>query len=102
MRWTKTYIPTLREAPAEAELISHQFLLRGGYMRRLAAGVYSYLPLMQIVIENISRIVRSEMNNAGAIEILMPVLHPAEIWHGELRAQQKTDRIRRLSCGLMM
>lgn len=80
MRWTKTYIPTLREAPAEAELISHQFLLRGGYMRRLAAGVYSYLPLMQLVIDKISRIVRNEMNAAGAIEVHMPVLHPAELW----------------------
>lgn len=80
MRWSKTYIPTLREVPVEAELISHQFLLRAGYMRRLAAGVYTYLPLMQRVIDNISRIVREEMNASGAIEILMPVLHPAEIW----------------------
>jgi len=80
MRWSKTYIPTLREIPVEAELISHQFLLRAGYMRRLAAGVYTYLPLMQRVIDNISRIVREEMNASGSIEILMPVLHPAEIW----------------------
>jgi len=80
MRWSKSYIPTLREVPAEAELISHQFLLRAGYMRRLAAGVYSYLPLMQKVIEKISTIVREEMNASGAVEVLMPVLHPAEIW----------------------
>ncbi len=80
MRWSQTYIPTLREVPAEAELISHQYLLRAGYMRRLAAGVYTYLPLMQRVIEKVSRIVREEMNTAGAIEILMPVLHPAELW----------------------
>lgn len=80
MRWSKTYIPTLREIPAEAELISHQYLLRSGYMRRLAAGVYIYLPLMQRVIDKISLIVREEMNAAGAIEILMPVLHPAELW----------------------
>jgi len=76
MRWTKTYIPTLREVPAEAELISHQFLLRSGFMRRLAAGVYIYLPLMQRVIDKISTIVREEMNASGAIEILMPVLQP--------------------------
>ncbi|MDD4051656.1 MAG: proline--tRNA ligase, partial [candidate division Zixibacteria bacterium] len=80
MRWSKTYIPTLREVPVEAELISHQFLLRAGYMRRLAAGVYTYLPLMQRVVGNISRIVREEMDASGAVEILMPVLHPAEIW----------------------
>jgi len=80
MRWSQTYIPTLREVPAEAELISHQLLLRGGYIRKLAAGVYIYLPLMQRVIENFANIVREEMNRAGAIEITMPVLHPAEIW----------------------
>ncbi|MCP4566050.1 MAG: proline--tRNA ligase [FCB group bacterium] len=80
MRWSKTYIPTLREVPAEAELISHKFLMRAGYIRRLAAGVYIYLPLMQRVLENISTIVREEMNASGAIEILMPVLHPAELW----------------------
>ncbi|MCX6825657.1 MAG: proline--tRNA ligase [candidate division Zixibacteria bacterium] len=80
MRWTQTYIPTLRDIPSEAELISHQLLLRGGYIRKLAAGVYIYLPLMQRVIDKFSQIVRNEMNRAGAIEITMPVLHPAEIW----------------------
>ncbi|MEZ5359223.1 MAG: proline--tRNA ligase [Candidatus Zixiibacteriota bacterium] len=80
MRWSQTYIPTLRNVPAEAELISHQYLLRGGYMRRLAAGVYNYLPLMQRVIAKVSAIVREEMNASGSVEILMPVLHPAEVW----------------------
>ena len=80
MRWTKTYIPTLREKQAEAELISHQLLLRGGYIRKLAAGVYLYLPLMQRVIEKFSNIVREEMNQAGALETTMSVLCPAEIW----------------------
>jgi len=80
MRWTQTYIPTLREIPTEAELISHQLLLRGGYIRKLAAGVYIYLPLMQRVINKFANIVREEMNRAGAIEITMPVIHPAEIW----------------------
>jgi prolyl-tRNA synthetase len=80
MRWTQTYIPTLRDIPSEAELISHQFLIRGGFIRKLAAGVYIYLPLMQRVIEKFSKIVREEMNRAGAIEITMPVLHPAEVW----------------------
>ncbi|HUV30479.1 MAG TPA: proline--tRNA ligase [Acidobacteriota bacterium] len=80
MRWSQTYIPTLRQKQTEAELVSHQLLLRGGYIRRLAAGVYLYLPLMQRVIEKFSRIVREEMNKAGALEITMSVLCPAEIW----------------------
>jgi prolyl-tRNA synthetase len=80
MRWTQTYIPTLRETPTEAELISHQLLVRAGYIRKLAAGVYIYLPLMQRVIEKFTKIVREEMNRAGAIEIIMPILHPAEVW----------------------
>ena len=80
MRWTKTYIPTLREKQAEAELISHQLLLRGGYIRKLAAGIYLYLPLMQRVIEKFSNIVRDEMNRAGALETTMSVLCPAEFW----------------------
>jgi prolyl-tRNA synthetase len=96
MRWTKTYIPTLREVPADAELISHQFLLRAGYMRRLAAGVYNYLPLMQRVIDNISRIVREEMNASGAIEILMPVLHPAELWQKSGRWETQGKELMRL------
>ncbi len=80
MRWSKTYIPTLREKQTEAELISHQLLLRGGYIRKLAAGVYLYLPLMQRVIEKFANIVREEMNRAGALEITMSVLCPAEVW----------------------
>ncbi len=80
MKWTKTYIPTLREKQADAELISHQLLLRGGYIRRLASGVYIYLPLMQRVIEKFTQIVRQEMDAAGALEITMPVLCPAEFW----------------------
>jgi prolyl-tRNA synthetase len=80
MRWTQTYIPTLREKQAEAELISHQLLLRGGYIRKLAAGIYLYLPLMQRVIQKFADIVREEMNRAGALEITMSVLCPAELW----------------------
>ena len=80
MRWSQSYIPTLRQNQSEAELISHQLLLRGGYIRKLAAGVYIYLPLMQRVIEKFSNIVREEMNKAGALEITMSVLCPAELW----------------------
>ena len=85
MKWSETYIPTLREDPAESELISHKLLVRAGYIRKLAAGVYNYLPLMQRVLLKITQIVREEMNRAGAQEILMPVLHPAELWQATKR-----------------
>ncbi|GAB4322272.1 MAG: proline--tRNA ligase [Candidatus Zixiibacteriota bacterium] len=85
MRMSQSFIPTLREDPAEAELISHKLLLRAGYIRKLTAGVYTYLPLMQRVIHKVEGIVREEMDAAGAIEITMPVLAPAEVW-------QKTGR----------
>jgi prolyl-tRNA synthetase len=87
MKWSETYIPTLREDPAEAEIVSHKLLVRAGYIRKLAAGVYNYLPLMQRVLTKISNIVREEMNAAGAQEILMPVLHPAELWQASGRWQ---------------
>ena len=87
MRWSQLFIPTLREDPAEAELISHKFLVRAGYIRKVAAGVYNYLPLMNMVLGNISRIVREEMNRQGAIEMLMPVLVPAELWQESGRWQ---------------
>ncbi len=80
MRWSQTYIPTLRENQSEAELVSHQLLLRAGYIRKLSSGIYLYLPLMQRVIEKFSQIVREEMNSAGALEITMSVLCPAEVW----------------------
>jgi len=80
MKWSQFYIPTLRQKQSEAELVSHQLLLRGGYIRRLASGVYIYLPLMQRVIHKFSQIVREEMNKAGALEITMSVLCPSEIW----------------------
>src|SRR3989338_7561048 len=80
MRWTETLIPTLREVSKEAEATSHQLLLRGGFIRKLASGVYSYLPLGFRVLQNVSAVIRNEMNQAGAIELLLPALHPAEIW----------------------
>jgi len=80
MRWSKYYIPTLRENQSEAELVSHQLLLRAGYIRKLASGIYLYLPLMQRVIEKFAGIVREEMNKAGALEVTMSVLCPAEVW----------------------
>jgi len=87
MLWSKTYIPTLREDPADAVIDSHKLLLRAGFVRQLTAGVYNYLPLMQKVLLKITEIVREEMNASGAIEITMPVLHPAEIWQKSGRWQ---------------
>ncbi len=80
MRWSETLIPTLREAPKEAEANSHRWLLRSGFIRQLASGVYSYLPLGQRVLQKISKIIREEMFRGGADEVLLPALHPAELW----------------------
>ncbi|MBD3169272.1 MAG: proline--tRNA ligase [candidate division Zixibacteria bacterium] len=85
MKWSQAYIPTLRDDPAEAELISHKLLMRAGYIRKVTAGVYNYLPLMQRVLQKITNIVREEMDRSGALEITMPVLHPAEVWQASGR-----------------
>ncbi len=73
-------MPTLREVPADAEAVSHQLLVRGGFMRQNAAGIYSYLPLGHRVLQKIQTIIREEMNQAGAQELLMPAIQPAELW----------------------
>ena len=80
MRMTRLHAPTLKEVPKDAEVVSHQLLVRGGYIRRLAAGIYTYLPLAQRVLRNIQQIVREEMDRAGAQEVLLPAVQPAEIW----------------------
>ena len=80
MRATKFLAPTLREVPAEAEVISHQLLLRAGFIRRTAAGVYTYMPLAMRVLKKIEQIIREEMDRQGGQEILMPILQPAELW----------------------
>ncbi|MBQ7318028.1 MAG: proline--tRNA ligase [Phascolarctobacterium sp.] len=80
MRVSKMFAPTLREVPAEAEVVSHQLLLRAGFMRKSTGGMYSYLPLAWRVLKKIENIVREEMDAAGAQEIMMPIMQPAEIW----------------------
>jgi prolyl-tRNA synthetase len=80
MRMSKLLAPTLRENPGEAEVVSHQLLMRAGYIRRLASGIYNYLPLMWRVMKKVETIVREEMDKAGAQELLMPILQPADIW----------------------
>jgi prolyl-tRNA synthetase len=80
MRLSKTLVPTLKEAPAEAEVPSHILMVRGGYLRKVAAGVYSFLPLGWRVIRKIMQIIREEMNRAGAQEVFLPAVIPAELW----------------------
>lgn len=77
---SKYHINTSKEAPAEAEVISHKYMLRAGMIRKLGAGIYTYMPLGFKVLKKVEAIVREEMNNAGAIELLMPVVQPAELW----------------------
>ncbi|KAB2335453.1 proline--tRNA ligase [Bacillus mesophilum] len=80
MKQSMTLIPTLREIPGDAEIKSHQLLLRAGYIRQNASGIYSYLPLARKMLQKIEQIVREEMDNAGAVELLMPAMQQAELW----------------------
>jgi prolyl-tRNA synthetase len=80
MKWTNAFIPTLREAPADAEILSHKLLLRAGLIRKLAGGVYTFLPLGLRALRKVEQIIREEMDRAGALEMLMPALQPPEIW----------------------
>lgn len=80
MRFSEFFIPTLREEPSEAEVVSHKLMMRAGMIRKVAAGIYTYLPLGLRMIRKIENIVREEMNRAGAIELLMPAVCPAELW----------------------
>jgi prolyl-tRNA synthetase len=96
MHWSKLFIPTLRETPAEAEVVSHQLLLRAGYIRQLSAGIYSYLFLAQRALLKITKIVREEMDAIGAQEFLLPMLNPAELWQESGRWEIMGDDMFRL------
>ena len=96
MYWSHLFIPTLRENPAEAEVVSHQLLLRAGYIRQLSAGIYSYLFLAQRSLLKIAQIVREEMDAIGAQEMALPALHPAEIWQESGRWAPMGDNMFRL------
>ena len=80
MRYSKMFAPTLREVPAEAEIASHQLMLRAGLMRKVASGIYTYLPMGWRTMEKIDTIIREEMNRSGAQELLFPIVQPAELW----------------------
>ncbi len=94
MRATQFFVATLKEAPADAEIASHQLMLRAGLIKRLSAGIYSYMPMGLRVIRKVEAIIRDEMNAAGAVELLMPVVQPAELW-------QETGRFEKMGPELL-
>lgn len=91
-----TLIPTLRELPSDAEIKSHQLLLRAGFIKQIASGVYSYLPLAKRALDHIEQIIREEMENAGAAELLLPALQPAELWQSSGRWYTYGDELMRM------
>ncbi len=105
MRYSELLLPTLKETPTEAEVVSHRLLLRAGFIRKLASGIYTYLPLGLASIRKVEQIVREEMNRAGAQELLMPMVQPADLWKESGRWEKYgpellrfTDRHDRESC----
>jgi len=96
MRYTQYLLPTLKETPGDAEVISHQLMLRSGMIRKVAAGIYDYLPLGLRAIRKMEQIIREEMNRAGAIEVLMPMVVPAELWDETGRWQQYGKELLRI------
>ncbi len=96
MRASQFFLPTLKETPAEAELVSHQLLLRGGFIRRLSSGLYTWLPLGLRVLRRVEATVREEMDRTGAQEVLMPVVQPAELWQESGRWEQYGPELLRI------
>ncbi len=94
MKATEFFISTLKEAPADAEVVSHQLMMRAGMIKRLGAGIYNYMPMGLRVIRQVEGIIRDEMNRAGAVELLMPVVQPAELW-------QETGRFEKMGPELL-
>ena len=80
MRASQFFVSTLKEAPADAEIVSHKLMLRAGLIRRLAGGIYTWMPIGLRVVRKVEAIIRAEMNRAGAIEVFMPAIQPAELW----------------------
>ncbi|MBC1793181.1 proline--tRNA ligase [Listeria booriae] len=96
MRQTLSFIPTLKEVPADAEVKSHQLLLRAGFIRQTASGIYSYLPLAKLTLQKIETIIREELNRIDAVELLMPALQPAELWQESGRWEDYGSELMRL------
>src|SRR5881397_3022602 len=91
MRWSQTLIPTLKETPADAEIVSHKLLLRAGLIRKLVGGLYTFLPLGLRALRKVEQIVREEMDRAGALELVMPSLQPPDIWQKSGRYETAKD-----------
>jgi prolyl-tRNA synthetase len=96
MRWSQAFIPTLRDPPAEAEAVSHRLLIRAGFIRQLATGSYTMLPLGQRTRLKVSQIIREEMDAIGGQEMMLPTLHPAEVWRKSGRYDLMGDNLFRL------
>src|ERR1700704_5104040 len=88
MKTSKFFIATQKEVPAEAEIVSHRLMLRASLIRRLSAGIYTWLPLGYRIVRKVEAIVREEMNRAGAVELSMPLVQPAELWQESGRWQE--------------
>ncbi|NKI93880.1 proline--tRNA ligase [Rhizobacter sp. SG703] len=96
MKASQFFVSTLKEAPADAEVMSHKLMLRAGFIKRLGAGIYTYMPMGLRVIRKVEAIIRDEMNRAGAIELLMPVVQPAELWQETGRFQKMGPELLRV------
>ncbi len=96
MKASQTFISTLKEAPADAEVTSHRLMMRAGMIKRLGAGIYTYMPMGLRVIRKVENIIREEMNRAGAVELLMPVVQPAELWQESGRFQKYGPELMRV------
>src|SRR5476649_937383 len=96
MKASRFFIGTLKEAPTDAEIVSHQLMMRAGMIRRVAGGIYSYLPIGLRSIRKVEAIVREEMNRAGALELLMPGVQPAELWQESGRLEQYGPELLRI------
>ena len=96
MRATQLFMPTLKEDPADAEALSHKLMVRGGFVRQFASGIYIMLPLGWRVMQRICAIIREEMNAIGANELSMPTLHPADVWQATGRYDAIGDEMFRL------
>lgn len=97
MRQSQMFIPTLRETPQDAESLSHRLMLKAGMIKQMASGIYTYLPITKLVLNNIEQIVREEMNRIGGVEIHMPVLHPKELWEESGRWEAYGSELMRMN-----
>lgn len=95
MKASQFFISTLKEAPADAEIVSHKLMMRAGMIKKLGAGLYTYMPVGLRVIRKVEQIVREEMNAAGAVEVLMPVVQPGELWQETGRWDKMGDELLR-------